>query len=80
MITMHTIRTGATGELAVSTRGDFAVDPSAPTAWIDGSRERLGAGVGADLAQRSTRVDSAAGWNLIDVPTPVLVRSGGASG
>ena len=80
MITKHTIMTGATGALAVSMCGDFAVAPSTGTASSNGSRERIGTGMVAALTLRSIRVGSAAGWNTVDVPTPVLVRSGGASG
>lgn len=80
MITKHTIMTGATGALAVSACEDFTVAASRSTTSISGSRERIGAGMVAALALRSIRVGSAAGWNSVDVPTPVLVRSGGASG
>lgn len=75
MITKHTIKTGATGALAVSVGADVA----APTC-VNGSRERIGAGPVTAVVLRSLRVGSAAGWNSVDVPTPVLVRSGGASG
>lgn len=75
MITKHTIRTGVAGALAVSAGADFAA-----SLCSNGSRERIGSGQVTAVVLRSLRVGSAAGWNSVDVPTPVLVRSGGASG
>lgn len=75
MITKHTIMTGVTGALAMPTGADFAAANCST-----GSRERIGAGLAPAVVVRSMRVGSAADWNPVDVPTPVLVRSGGANG
>jgi len=74
VIKMSTISAGVTGALAMSACFDAAIS------GIPGSRERIGAGQVMTFVLRSPRVGYAAGWNTVDVPTPMLVRSGGAGG